>query len=179
MHAVLGHWKSKVGKNWSSSLWSSIYWTCLLYHVIIPLQFRGHYSVSGSPSVHVALQTTVTFTDVSTGPSELLLSTSDIVRQLPHDFLYPFFVANGNAHSSMLRNDSCMVWTLLLMHLLHACVHFSVFWIHCIITVIHWCFRQTVVNVHFSMNRLWTDSDCRLFIINAIFVFIRRKRPGC
>lgn len=93
----------------------------------IPLQFRGHYSVSGSPSVHVTLQTTVTFTDVSTGPSELLLSTSDIVRQLPHDFLYPFFVANGNAHSSMLQNDSCIIWTLLLMHLLHACVHYSVF----------------------------------------------------
>lgn len=133
----------------------------------IPLQFRGHYSVSGSPSVHVTLQTTVTFTDVSTGPSELLLSTSDIVRQLPHDFLYPFFVANGNAHSSMLQNDSCIIWMLLLMYLLHTCVHYSVFWIHCIITVIHQCFRQTVV---ISMNDLWTDSDCRLCIINTIFM---------
>lgn len=95
--------------------------------MIIPLQFQGHYSFSGSPSVDVVLQTTVTFTDVSTGPSELLLSTSDIVRQLPHDFLYPFFVANGNAYSSVLRNDSCIIWTMLLMYLLHACVHYGVF----------------------------------------------------
>jgi len=78
--------------------------------------FRSHYAVSsGSPTVPVALHTIVTYTDVSTEPSRLLLSTDGIVRQLPHDFLYPFFVSNGNTCRNIV--SSCILWTLLLVYM--------------------------------------------------------------
>ena len=45
----------------------------------------------------LTLRTAVTFVDVSSPPTEVLKSTTNIVRHLPHDFLYPFFASGGRS----------------------------------------------------------------------------------
>ena len=49
-----------------------------------------------SPTVPLLLQTAVTFIETSQPPSLVLDSTSDVVRKLPSDFLYPFISGSSS-----------------------------------------------------------------------------------
>ncbi|KAL5489147.1 hypothetical protein EMCRGX_G018205 [Ephydatia muelleri] len=68
-------------------------------------------------STVLSLRTAVTFVDVSSPPSAVLKSTTNIVRYLPYDFLYPFFASGGHAVVFSLPTLLIQLLSVMVFHL--------------------------------------------------------------
>ena len=68
-------------------------------------------------STVLSLRTAVTFVDVSSPPSAVLKSTTNIVRHLPYDFLYPFFASRGHVVVSSLATLFMQLLSVMNVHL--------------------------------------------------------------
>ena len=87
----------------------------LIYNCFELLQCRG--SKCNDLSTVLSLRTAVTFVDVSSPPSAVLKSTTNIVRYLPYDFLYPFFASGGHAVVFSLPTLSIQLLSVMVFHL--------------------------------------------------------------